>query len=205
MNGIELYRVLEDGSYKPVSVWYCSKCRIVHKTKEDADKCCVHMCSKCSKEIVPYAYRGMCDDCSRTESAKRELEKIEKAELIENDSEYIYYGDDYKTEDDLFDHFRDMSKEDLKVACEFGFYCDKVGYTEPGIVEYVREQCENDHYEEASDQLQGLDELQKAVDVFVEANKGFCSYMVDEKKKVSVKHLIDEAMKEIEENGEENE
>lgn len=189
MEAQNLYVKLDSGEFKSSHVWFCGKCRIVSTSQELAEQCCDKKCYTCLAPIEFYSVK--CRDCSAKEYRAKEIEKIEKAELVEM-GEYIYYHDEYYSQDDLYCYLEDnLGIEDLENCEEFGFDCDKYSYKPVDIVKYVRESCEEDHYEDSSEQLVGLDELAKHLDDF-NAKQTIVSYMVNEGRKVSIKSMIDE-------------
>lgn len=175
---IELFHA--DG--KPSGIWYCSECRTVHKEQRNAQSCHgVTHCEDCGVELgkrQPY-YRTQCDECRnkawREKQAKEEFERYTKAVKIAS-SEYtgpqVFFNDRYY--DTVVDAIDGCDEPP-----EYVWSAKNVGLrkaTTEDLVERVLEEA----WEDAdSDDLNGLDELQKAVDAFNEANAGVAVYMVD--------------------------
>jgi hypothetical protein len=76
MNAIELFHA--DG--KPCGIYHCEKCRIVKRTKEEADECCLPRICDCGAECAQYY--TVCDDCRRKKDIARERARFDAAEKV---------------------------------------------------------------------------------------------------------------------------
>jgi hypothetical protein len=175
---IELFH--QDG--KASGIWYCSQCRAVHADQRAAQSCHgITHCETCGKELgkrQPY-YRRQCEECDRKQwrdrQVKEEFERYTKAAKIKA-SEYtgpqVFFGDQYyQTVEEAIDGC-DSPPEYVWAAKNIGL---RKATTED-LIERVLEEA----WEDAdSSDLNGLDELQAAVDAFNEANSGIDVYMVD--------------------------
>lgn len=175
---IELFH--SDG--KPSGIWYCSECRAVHADQHKAQSCHgITHCGTCGKEIgkrQPY-YRTQCDECSNNEwrekQAKEEFERYTKAVKIKA-SEYtgpqVFFGDRYyETVEDAIDGFDDPP--------EYVWSAKNVGLRKASIEDLIERILENAWEDADIDDLNGIEELESAVDAFNEANAGIPVYMVD--------------------------
>ena len=169
----------EDG--KPSGIWYCSECRAVYNQERLAQSCHgVTHCEACGAEgkRQPY-YRTLCQDCDnkrwREKQAKEEFERYTKAVKIKA-SEYtgpqVYFGDKYyETIEDAIDG--------CDQPPEYVWSAKNVGLQKATIEDLVDRILENAWEDAELDDLNGTEELQKAVDAFNEANDGIPVYMVD--------------------------
>lgn len=178
ITAIELFH--SDG--KPSGIWYCSECRAVQNDKHLAQRCHgVTHCETCGTSLGKRAphYRKQCEECDRNawreRQSKEEFDRYTKAVKIAA-SEYtgpqvFFNGQYYPTVEDAIDGC-DEPPEYVWAAKNIGL---RKATTED-LIERVLEEA----WEDAdSDDLNGLDELQVAVDAFNEANSGIDVYMVD--------------------------
>lgn len=104
--------------YDSAQVYYCSKCKFVKKTKEEAEKCCnfYYDCRICGQKSEREHYL-LCNKCDKIEKAKKEKELFDKAEKINiEDYKGMFYfdGDEFANPD--IDCFLDDYFENV---CEF--------------------------------------------------------------------------------------
>lgn len=178
MNAEELF--LSDG--KSAGVWYCSKCRIVKKTKAEADECCRPRRCDCGNECEKYYTE--CKDCIREKEIARERAKFDAAKHV-NSYEYdgwVYcdslapeYFDSVGT---LLEYVEDNADD----GCEIPAYvwaCKPHRFAIARI-EYVLDSINNDGYDDFStDDLDGVDELAKAMEEFNKKNESIVCYDPD--------------------------
>jgi hypothetical protein len=175
---IELFHA--DG--KPSGIWYCSECRSVHNDQRLAQSChgTTH-CKDCGKELgkrQPY-YRTQCEECYskewRERMAKEEFERYTKATKIKA-SEYtgpqVFFGDHYyETVEDAIDQ--------CEKPPEYVWSAKDVGLRKATIEDLIERILEEAWEDADSGDLNGVEELEKAVDAFNDANSGVSVYMVD--------------------------
>lgn len=187
MNATELF--LSSG--KTAGIWFCGKCRIVQKTQEDAERHC--SCFTCGKHQDWSAgrIRTECDECSGKRRAKLRQERIENAVEVPSYDGPLYldrggYEDDYFQDmDDLLERLYCEGEDDeTRELPEWAFCCT----TKPVSLDASRviEWATDDHFDDAADHLCGVEELEKAIDAFNEANKEVVSWNVDYKRKVRI-------------------
>lgn len=120
--------------------------------------------------------------CSSAWKTSKEKSRFEKAEKVKTWDSFVYHDDHYAA-----------SVEEL--LCRFDSEAEWPEYvwaTEPTVVipsldvsDVVEHHvCERGWEDMDTDDLEGVAELQAALDRFVEANKGVCSYHPDYKKAV---------------------
>lgn len=179
MNAIELYH--QDG--KSTGVFYCTQCRCVKRTKEEADKCCEPTkCQYCGKESGRQHYLA-CESCDRANQAKKEADRFEKAEKKTEWGGWVYLegtGRDGYSESlsDFWDNWEsDHDEGDEKPA--YVWACKKNHFAVADVSD-ITERIADDGYEDFdADDLNGLEELKAAIEKFNEANKDVVSYEPD--------------------------
>jgi hypothetical protein len=177
-SAIELFHA--DGASS--GIWYCSECRAVHNQQRTAQACHgVTHCEDCEKELgkrQPY-YKTLCSDCDskkwREQRAAEEFERYTKAVKIKA-SEYngpqVFFNDQYyPTVEEAIDNC-DAAPEYIWAAKDIGL---KKAAMEDLVDRILEEAWEDADIED----LNGIEELQKAIDMFNEVNSGISVYMVD--------------------------
>ena len=175
---IELFH--QDG--KPSGIWYCSECRAVHADQRVAQSCHgVTHCGDCGVELgkrQPY-YRKKCAECDskerRASQAKQEFERYTKAVKIMA-SEYtgpqVFFGDQFfETVEDAID--------DCDEPPEYIWAVKDIGLQEATMEDLVGRIIAEGWEDMEVNDLNGTEDLQKAIDVFNEANSGIPVYTVD--------------------------
>lgn len=212
MNATELFH--QDG--KSTGIFYCAKCRNVARTQAEAEKCCAPtFCADCGKETE----RRSCDRCNncypayrQKEDAKRRAKHLAGAALVKDYAGAVFWdgtpGDvarasSYFSSGDNDGFFIDM--DDLLNAIEeadepvdrpeFVFCCTERPF-HLNLSSAIESACDDMH-EGAMDDIDGVEELQVAVDAFNERNKGVVSYGPDFSRKVRVPMVGREAMEEM--------
>jgi hypothetical protein len=183
MDVIKIGFTLQDG--REVTVHFCRVCGKGFGGFENdagkslAEKCCT--CSYCNKPIDPADRRMRHKECEDKYQAELEAERIAKAEKLETWDGWVYYG---RAQDHNEGYFEDigqlveyLEEEEIPIEKwpEFVFICKKIPYK--GInLDSLLEQSIDDMYEDAMDDLRGVDELQAAINRFNEINNDLCSY-----------------------------
>lgn len=169
---IELYK-LQDGEYKATGVFYCSECRVVHRTKEEAELCHGERLCGCGNKVMQGYYQKLCSDCQskewREKEAKREAERFEAAKKItaaEYDGEHVYLGDNYyDSVEDAIDQFLEGQEP------EYVWACTTHGIRQAELEDVTQNIVENLWEDADTNDLNGLDEMQAAIDAFNKANE----------------------------------
>ena len=173
---VELFK--KDGS--PAGVFYCSECRAVFASKEQAENCHGERLCACGKKIE-VRYHSECSICwsnkSQEEENKREAARFEKATKIpesEYTGEMVYDADKFYTDiDDAIDPYLPGQEPDYVWACK------DVGVP-LATTESLYENLIENMWEDADvSDLHGVDELEAAVTTFNEANKAVHVYQPD--------------------------
>lgn len=165
---IELYK--KDGA--TAGIYYCSECRAVFKTEPEAKNCHGERLCGCGEPITE-RYRSKCSACQakdwREEEVEREDDRFEKAKKIpadQYDGEMVYANDKYyESVDDALDGYLEGQEP------EYVWACKNVGVQRADLEDITEHIVENMWEDADSSDLNGLDELQTALDAFNEANR----------------------------------
>lgn len=178
MNAIELFHA--DG--KPAKIFYCEKCRIVKRTKEEADQCCAPVkCATCGNEGVRQ-FHTICDACEEKKRAAREEERFTSAEKI-TEWDGPIYSDGYGFNEGYFanvealeDWLSSRDVDDDNTRPKYVWTCTKNQFCQ---LDYDRiiENATQEAYEDWDEgNIYGEQELKSAIAVFNEANKNHVSW-----------------------------
>jgi hypothetical protein len=187
MNAQQLY-IAKGDIFQPVKAYYCSECRIVKRTQEEAEKCCVpHRCDTCGAELE--RYRTRCDKCRDKFRQARLAEMLERAEKLESWDGWVYYENAgyqdgyFQSVDDLIEWLADNVDFESDWP-EYVFVCK--GRFDGIRLDRVLEDIEQDMYEDVRNDLHGIPELEAAINAFNTANVGVLTYEPDYSKAVRV-------------------
>lgn len=166
---IELYK--KDGEeFRASGVFYCSECRIVFRTKEEANGCHGERLCECGNKIE--RYYSTCSACRdkawKAEQAIKEKARFEAAEKVSY-ADYkggmLYDGDRYHDDlEALEDHLFDSPLP------EYVWACKDIGVTKASTESLYENMLENMWEDADVNDLNGVDELEAAVAAFNEAN-----------------------------------
>lgn len=204
MNAFELYT--QDG--KSTGLFVCGECKIIYSpkfvaigkdVKESAEECCNRKCKYCEEKLEKQTGYTVCDKCRKRIEEEKEKERFEKAQKImakEWDgpvfTEYLSHNDGYfenmdDLEDYLEDHNEDYKGEEKVAIPEYVWACnrnklskiDVYDVCEGYVIDYLPEDWDLEN-------LNGLDDLQKALDKFVADNQDVWTYDVNYKKAIII-------------------
>lgn len=193
MNAFELYKL--DGT--ATNIFACGKCGIVFggtywpDAKGAAEKCCgSSVCNRCGAELTHKGYL-ICRACQIVDTAEKLREDFEKAEKVtdwdgafysEPFNKYFFDMDELEEWLDDYDpkYYGGMSAPIWLFTCVAAPPC-------PLDIEDIMERATEDMFEDAADHFTGIDDLQKAIDAFNEANKDVLTYFPNRKKVYLVK------------------
>jgi len=170
MNSIKLYH--QDG--KPSGVFYCTECRCVKRTEEEANECCQpYRCKHCGKE-TGRKFWTICEACETLNDERKETDRFEKAKKLNEWAGWVYDGAEYYESVEYYLEARD----DLPVPA-YVWAC-KENHFAVADVSDITDRIEENGYEDFdADDLKGLDDLKAAIEKFNEANKDVVSYEPD--------------------------
>jgi hypothetical protein len=177
-SAIELFH----GDGKPSGIWYCSECRAIYNQQRMAESCHgITHCEDCKKELEnrqPY-YRTQCDECER----KKRMEKWEKKEFERYTKSVKIKASEYTGPQVFFNNTYYETPEDAIDGCdqlpEYIWSAKDVGLKKASIDDLIDHILENAWKDADVDDLNGIEELQEAIDTFNELNSGVSVYMVD--------------------------
>lgn len=174
MNPIQLFH--QNG--KATGIYYCEKCRIVHRELSMAEKCCAPVtCSSCGSTDVS-KYHTKCDACENKERAQREADRFEKAEKLTvwdgpvySDGHGYHEGyfatiddfEDWLATDENFDG-TELERPEYVWACTSAPFCVL-------DIDRIIEDAAQEAFDDWDGDTAGYDELKKSIEVFNEANK----------------------------------
>lgn len=184
MNATELF--LKDG--KDAGIFFCEKCRQVAASQYLADRCCKeYLCSKCGNATGGRIWL-VCDACRAADESAKERERFEKAEKLTAWDGWVYLegtGREGYSESlsDFYDNWGDNHDEGGEPP-KYVWACQPRKIVKAHLDD-ILEPMMDDAYEDFDPEtLNGLDELQAALDKFNAANKGAISYEIDYSKAV---------------------
>lgn len=168
MNAIPLFT--KDGLNTNIS--YCSLCKLPH-LHDVAENCCKKgICKHCGGETAT-VFNEKCFDCLE----KNHLEKAEKLESW--DGPVVFNDHYYETIADMLDC------EDTEDLPEFVYIAETVNIPKLDAEDILERLCE-DLYEDAYDNLNGVDEFIQAVNDFNKVNEGNTYLIESDKRAVRV-------------------
>lgn len=176
---------------KSAGVWYCDKCHLVKRTKEEAEQCCrPRHCDSCGCEVDRFI--TTCGVCQRQKVLQRDLDALEKAELVEDWDGWVWhpmilgYHDGYcSSPDEMRDYIADLDEDEAVEAkhVEFAFCCKSRQLK--ADLEDLLQHLDDEGWEEMTEHASGIEDLEAAIDKFNDRNKDtFTVWEVDMKRKV---------------------
>ena len=200
MAAIELYKKQDDGTMSPTGIFYCSECRIVHSSKDQAEWCHgEHKCA-CGASVTKGHFQHMCEDCARKDwKAKdeaQEAERFEKATKIKS-SEYtgdhVMCGDKfYYSVMDAIDQYLDGQEP------EYVWACKEHGLPKVDLEDVTCNILDNMWEDADESDLNGIEELQAALDAFNKANESIQLWEPDYSIAILVETEQDEPLQNLE-------
>ena len=170
MSAIELFK--QDGT--AAGIFYCSVCRIVHHTKEEAEFCHGERICACGKKIESiHSRQSKCGDCDHADwkekERQKEADRFEKATKITKDKytgDHVYCGDQYyESVDDAIDQFLEGQEP------EYVWACHTHGIPTIDLDDCTTNIIDNMWDDANYDDLNGVEELEAALAAFNKANE----------------------------------
>jgi hypothetical protein len=185
MEGKELY--LENG--KPTGIFFCSECKVVHRTQKEADDCCI--CLNCREE-KRVRYYTVCEKCKKIDDLERQKKKVEAQKVAFDKAvevakwKYVWFNE--KMYSDLGQLIDDCEYGKIPIPKYVHAMKPVIfkGFSLNELLESFNESIEiSDDYYNSENYLLGLDALKKAFDEFNNINEDTIIYWtVDYGKKV---------------------
>lgn len=175
MRATELYMA----GGKSAGIFFCGECRIVHRTQEEAEACCMPQLCKCGAAVESRGWLT-CRACRDASEAKKEAEQYAAAEKIKAADWKGPVWCDTNTNDGFFPNVEDLVEHfDGDELPEHVFACTSHPVC---CLDYDRiiEDATQEAYEDwTSESLDGEAELTAALDAFNEKNKDNVFWKVD--------------------------
>ena len=174
MNATKLFHA--DG--KPAGIWYCTACRLVARTQDAADRCCMPVLCACGVPVKPGW--TICSTCCEAAEAAKEKARFEKATKLTNwDGPVMTPAGDFLEDLDTL-----VEADDEPPA--YVWVCNTV----PVVVldlDNVLEDATQAAYDGFTwGDLTGVAELGKALEAFNVANAGVVEWELDYTRAVTV-------------------
>lgn len=188
MSAIELYKK-QDEFYVSCGIFYCSVCRVVHRSKEEAEWCHGERLCACGNKVMQGYYQSLCSECQskewREKEAKREFERYEAAKKVayaEYEGGMLYDGDRYFTDmEEVEDHYFDSPLP------EYVWACKDIGVQKLDAEDVVQNIVENMWENADCGDLNGMVELDTACREFNAANESISVWEPDYKIAILIK------------------
>jgi hypothetical protein len=165
MSAIELFKA--DGT--TAGIFYCSECKVVARTKEEADFCHGERLCACGKTIKRYGSYKVCEECEHKEwvlkESKKEWDRFEKATKI---TEAEYTGDHVLDGDEFYEAI-DRYEEGQEP--EYVWACKTHGLPTVDLEDVTCNLLDNMWEDAGTSDLNGLEELEAALTEFNKANE----------------------------------
>jgi hypothetical protein len=175
MNGTELFKA--DGT--ATGVWYCEKCRVVHRAKAHADSCCAVKLCECGAVVAAHSMK--CEACWDKEVRNRAAERFHKAAKLATWDGPVWAegcGDNdgfFGSMDEFMEWMDDRDADESTPA--YVWTCDKKPVVQLDSADIIERATEDAYEDFDSGLLFGLAELDAALKAFNELNKGFVNWI----------------------------
>lgn len=193
MNAKDLF--LSDG--KSAGVFYCSQCRIVHREIESAESCCRP--NKCACGADCEKYYTLCPTCRVNQETEREAAKFSTAEKVTSWDGWVYcegLGNEGFAQ--CVEELMEFADDPDGVLPAYVWTCDPVQFAHASVGDILRHiEEDGESYEDFDARtLDGIPELEKAIEAFNTANEKVVSHQVNYKRALIVEaSLIEEQTK----------
>ena len=177
MAAIELYK--QDGIAS--GVFFCESCRIVYSNREDAEWCHGERICACGAKITQGYRQKTCSECEskvwKEKERKGEAKRFEAATKIaaaDYKGEHVYLDNRY------YDSVEEAIDEYLEgQEPEYVWACKNVEVTKASTESLYENMLENMWEDADVSDLNGVDELEAAVQVFNKANESISVWEPD--------------------------
>lgn len=144
---------------KDTVAYFCSKCRIVKATEQQANDCCKPLLCRCGEEL-PNAWSS-CDKCREADSLLKLKEALTKATRVQSPTADWVYSDSTHKKDGYFE-FCNIGEvfEDSEMPL-FIYDCTKEAWNGLNADDLIENAFDGDWYEDAADSVVDQEELEK--------------------------------------------
>ena len=181
MNATELF--LEDGNSS--GVFFCGKCRCVARSKPQAEQCCQnYQCVKCGKDTGGRSWL-VCEPCREDEESKKEADRFEAAKKVTATewAGWVYLdgtgNDGYSASVEDFWEVWGYDHAESDENPKYVWACKAIHFASADISDIIDRIVDNAYEDFDPDDLNGLDELKKAIEKFNNDNRDIVSYQPD--------------------------
>jgi hypothetical protein len=174
-------------------IWFCGRCGIGFQGEASQDvaehHCTCRYCGQPTEGPRGGDIGGSHAECWRKEQHDRYIKRLDAAEKLDLWGGWVY-AEGFGCNDGFFDSLGTMVEEledntPPEEWPEYAFICNEQPFGGIDLTS-VLESCTDDMYEDAADDLKGVDELRAAIDRFNDINKELHSYQPDYKRAVRV-------------------
>ena len=167
MNATELYTK----SGKSTGVFYCTKCRVTHRTEELAERCCKPYICKSGAEAEKH--RTVCETCRINKYNDKLRVRFEKAEKLPvSEATHMVFSDHYGDNEGFANSVEEMLEwfdEEKEKPPTYIWACKSRSIV-TATSEQLIESCFDGSYEDWEHDGEGIKELDEALAEFVKMN-----------------------------------
>lgn len=147
-----------------IVAYFCSKCRVVKQTEQQAEECCKPLPGRfchCGVEIPHKWIWNSCDKCRAAKSTAELKESLRAAEVINTPSHSWVYSNCGGGNDGYFklSEIEGIFEDDEMPL--FVYDCDKQVWKGLSDEDFIYSELEGDWFEDAADHVVDQDELAK--------------------------------------------
>lgn len=184
MKAIQLF-VGKADSFEPTGVWFCDKCKVVHRSEREANQCCLnYQCNRCNQDTGSRMWL-VCEECRKKEELQKEKARFDKAEKLTVWDDWVYcegHGRDGYCES--LDELKDECESEGWELPEYVWACEAKRFVQADLSDITQRISEDGPEDWDSEDLEGLEELKAALAVFNAANIEKVAYWPDYTKAV---------------------
>lgn len=181
MNAFELYKKKDD-QFVPSGVFACGQCRVAHRDKKSAERCCKPPVCSCGKPTE--MGRAYCDECDKIKFTEREKARFDKAEKLQDWDGPVYIPDHY------YDDIESLINDIIESGEERPKYCYVVKefpIFSFNVIDLIETAVTDSGVEDFDlNDVDGVEPLKKAFEAFEEDNKHHIYYEFDESRVVLI-------------------
>lgn len=170
MNAKELFARTDAGEIKSAGVWYCTECKYVSTSEQQAEECCrQRRCDRCGESTKGFWKTcGACQDAERARRLEARVAKAQRVPWTEWEGAVFPDGSDgFADIEGAMDFYEVDHPRDLPQPV-WGSSSDALQLDAESIVEHAAEEMYEGAFERVSDAA--IEKLQKVLDEWVREN-----------------------------------
>ena len=175
MNATKLFHA--DG--KPAGIWYCTACRLVARTQDAADRCCMPVLCACGVPVKPGW--TICSTCCEAAEAAKEKARFEKATKLTN-----WDGPVMTPAGDFLEGLEDLDGTLEEELPAYVWACNKVPVVALDLDNILEDAPPDASAGFPGGDLTGVAEVGQALEAFNVANAGVVEWELDYTRAVTV-------------------